>query len=174
MNKTIEKMYMINQLYENNYNNHIIKDKSTLSKKEMNIDKLRIDLMMKKSFTDLDNAEVRKSEIHGNGVFAKKDIKIDEIITFYPADILQLYIGDDESILRFSKKYLEFYNEENFKSNFDKISNCYRYNCNNRNSIIGDPAFIDNPNYLGHMINDSISHNKTRKSKKIQIQFFLM
>lgn len=160
---TVAKMKMIDQAYKNNYKNHIIKDKSTLSKKEMNIDKLRIDLMTKSLFSDLDIVEVRKSEIHGNGVFAKRDIKINEIITFYPAHILQLYIGNNESILAFSNKIKEKHTD----SPVNHINDHYKYSCNNRNILIGDPTIIDDSNYLGHLINDSIMHDKTKKSRKL-------
>ena len=164
--KIIDKMNMINKIYEDNYQKYTVKDKSTLSNILVDIDELRIKLMMKTSFNDLDMVEVRKSNIHGNGVFAKVDININEIITFYPVNILQLYVGNDESILRFSKKYKEIHGID-FINEFYKINKCYKYNCDNRNSIIGDPDIIDNNNYLGHMINDSMSHNKTKKSKKI-------
>ncbi len=160
---TVKKMNMIDQLYENNYKKNIKTDKSSLSNKTTYIDSLRINLMTKSLFSDLDIAEVRKSEIHGNGVFAKRDIKINEIITFYPAHILQLYIGNDESILAFSNKIKEKYGNDSI----NHINNHYRYSCNNRNELIGDPTINDNSNYLGHIINDSIMHNKTKKSRKL-------
>jgi hypothetical protein len=165
MNKTIEQMNIINKLYETNYKKYIVKDISTLTNKITNIDKLRINLMMKKTFKYLDNVEIRKSKIHGNGVFAKKDIEESDLITFYPVDILQLYIGNDESTLRFSNKYIDSNRSDSYNI-FNNLKS-YKFNCNNRNAIIGDPRFIDNANYLGHMINDSMNHNKSKKSRNL-------
>ena len=160
--KTVDKMDVIDQLYGNNYKKYMIKDKSTLTNKSTVIDSLRIKIMMKPSFNDLDIVEIKKSKIHNNGVFAKRDIQIDEIITLYPVDILQLYVGNDESILNFSKRY-----KEKNGMVVNDINQYYKYHCDNRNIIIGDPAFIDNTNYLGHMINDGMKHDKSNKSRKL-------
>jgi hypothetical protein len=154
-------MNTIDNLYSTNYEQYIKIDKSTISGKNKIIDTLRMDLMVKELFKELNNVEVRKSNIHGNGVFAKKDINIDEIITFYPVDILYLNVGENETVMSFSKRYKQLYSDDlisNIKSN-------YRYYIDENINIVGDPIFFNNPNYLGHLINDSMNHNKTKKSR---------
>lgn len=160
-NIILKKMNTIDNLYSKNYEQYIKIDKSTISGKTKVIDTLRLDLMVKELFKELNNVEVRKSNIHGNGVFAKKDINIDEIITFYPVDVLYLNVGEEETVMSFSNRYKQLYNDDligNIKSN-------YRYYIDENINVIGDPIFFNNPNYLGHLINDSMNHNKTKKSR---------
>lgn len=151
----IKQMNCINEIYKNNKNQYLKNDKTN------KIDILRMKLMNKMTFCHLDSAEVRKSKVHGKGVFATKDIKKDEIITFYPVDILQLPVNNEGSVCSFSDRY---------KSKYGKIINpnveYYKYYCSDNVVIIGDPTFTNNNNYLGHMINDISTHDKTNKSIK--------
>lgn len=88
--------------------------------------------------------EVRKSTIHGNGVFSKKTIKEGAIITFYPFDG---YYDDN------SKKYKTCNNwTMNDNYNFEE----YLCVVNENLTIMGDSRKILNSSLLGHMFNDSI------------------
>ena len=88
---SITQMNTIDMIYKKNYLNEIKYDKSPISNKINKIDTLRQTLMNNMTFNKLDIVEVRNSKIHGKGVFAKRDIKENEILTFYPIDILKLF-----------------------------------------------------------------------------------
>lgn len=157
MEKQLECM---NNLYNKFYEQSLVSQLSPITNKINKIDELRVKLMTSMSFKTLNKVEVRKSNIHGNGVFAKQDIKKNEIVTFYPVDILQLYLSDDEQIGFFSDRYLKKFGKDINRSNL------YKYSCNNKNIILGEPSFIDNNNYIGHIINDVATHDKTKSSIK--------
>jgi len=158
---TIKQMYMIDTIYKKNYKNQIVYDKSPISNKINEIDVLKQSLMNNMTFNKLDVVEVRKSKVHGNGVFAKQNIKKDEILTFYPIDILKLKVDDDSCIATFSKRYLNKYGAV-----YDDRFTDYQYRMPDNNLIIGCPDFTDNNNFIGHIINDISKHNKTSKSIK--------
>tara|TARA_R110000868_G_C10864459_1_gene761776 strand:+ start:166 stop:798 length:633 start_codon:yes stop_codon:yes gene_type:complete len=117
--------------------------------------------------------EIKKSNIHGYGVFATKNIKKNEIITFYPADIIikkdkigsKIYTSE-----RYSEKKEENKTLTNWKNDGSPLNNPYLLNINKEYSIIGDSDFKDNLNYVGHLINDGAKHNRTEKSKQIYMK----
>jgi hypothetical protein len=158
---SITQMNTIDMIYKKNYLNEIKYDKSPISNKINKIDTLRQTLMNNMTFNKLDIVEVRNSKIHGKGVFAKRDIKENEILTFYPIDILKLQVDDSTYIASFSNRFLSKHEVKNH----DKYE-IYQYGMPNGNIIIGCPDFINNNNYIGHMINDISIHNKTKKSIK--------
>lgn len=83
------------------------------------------------------NIEIRPSSIAGNGVFAMKKIKKNEVITLYPAHfIINKITGDTYS--QFDEKK---YNED------------YNISWNNY-TVSGSPSKIDKKSFLGHMVND--------------------
>ena len=107
---------------------------------------------------ELNKVEVKQSIIHGKGVFAKVDISIDELITFYPGDIVDYYPNGEvypSVVLTWNSKRLgkkETYDYHTYACSIDK-----------NYEIIGDPEFED-PSYLGHLINDAGNHDSTEKS----------
>ena len=92
----------------------------------------------------------------GNGVFASRDISAGELITLYPGDGVRVEAGaeaaelwavsgtdgsprgTDASILERGKDYEREVDREADRSP----------------SVLGDPHLVDDPAYLGHMIND--------------------
>ena len=116
------------------------------------------------------NIEIRKSEIHGNGVFATKDIEKNTIVTFYPAHCIK-YNDEKDNIGR---------NKHIFPvKKFFEVDNNYTINVNETYSIIGDPKNVNNPLLLGHMINDSQSlkieiNNETLENIKNKISEYLL
>lgn len=158
---TIKQMKMFDLIYENNYKNQIKYDYSPITNKINSIDILKRTLMNNMTFNKLDVVEVRKSNVHGNGVFAKQNIKKNDILTFYPVDILKLRVEDNLYIASFSKRYLKIYGQE-YENKFEH----YQYCTPDNNIIVGCPDFIDNNNYIGHIINDISKHNKTKNSIK--------
>jgi SET domain-containing protein len=98
------------------------------------------------------NIEIRKSNIHGNGVFATENIKKDSIITFYPAHLIK-----DNEFQNEQGAYRTFFtNNKVFEPNDD-----YKLNITQKYSIYGDKNKISNKRLLGHMINDSNRFNVT-------------
>jgi hypothetical protein len=89
----------------------------------------------------LNSCEVRPSK-HGRGVFATKDIKQGDIITYYPAHFygkvhshgfLKGHQLDEDSITYIAE---------------------YAFDSPNGNHYVGDPKQDTDANFLGHLIND--------------------
>jgi len=116
--------------------------------------------------------EVRPSQIHGNGVFATRDITVGEFLTFYPGDALickakrinlrkvytpaGLETSSQSCYVRYySSRYINASHQEEspLESN---IKEGYWYDIDDTYAIYGDPSFTDNPWYIGHIINDAI------------------
>lgn len=106
---------------------------------------------------NINRSYIKESNIHGNGLFAYKDLNPGDFITVYPAH----YIFDHNN-----KKIL--YSEENpYK---DVRNYMYDYDKVNGISIAGDPDIINNTFFLAHIANDgyrshSITNNKKNRNK---------
>ena len=97
--------------------------------------------------------EIRPSPIHRKGVFATRDINVGEFITFYPGDAVIRY-----NVYSFSDRYrCKHRTKDKLIKN---VKDTYTYSFSNfEYSIWGNPKLIDNPAYIGHMINDSPDFN---------------
>lgn len=101
-------------------------------------------------------AEVRPSRVHGRGVFATRAIAPGDFITFYPGDVAGYAPNGDRAVAdhvsvrvpsdRMCKKY--------GADSGQMFDNDYALDYDEHYSIVGHPDFCDDPNYLGHMIND--------------------
>jgi SET domain-containing protein len=130
------------------------------------------ELLQLKLGLELDNVYIGKSNIHGNGLFSKKEIKAGDIITFYPGDILVYYPDKN----RDKKDHLVGYiYSEELKNNKElceafnnnkKYYKNYQLTINDTYSIIGIPEINNNPTYLGHFCNDG-ARGHSEKDKKI-------
>jgi hypothetical protein len=97
---------------------------------------------------------IKKSNVHGRGVFASRNITRDETVTLYPCD---LYYKPD---YREEKRWVTMNNP---RTTYDQttIQNLckgdYTYNCiaDAGMKFIGDPRYVDDAWFLGHMINDA-------------------
>lgn len=98
------------------------------------------------------NIQVRKSNIHGNGLFATADIPANVIITFYPVHALNI----NQHI------YAEDYGDKDFltKTNMESCCRTHSYYISliDGLSIVGNPNDTTNPLLLGHMINDGVGN----------------
>jgi SET domain-containing protein len=89
--------------------------------------------------------KIKKSDIHGNGVFATKNIKKNSFITFYPCHFVQIdnhilgteHVKDSEKLCRYT-----------LASGYD-----------DRIKWIGDPDKFDDISRIGHIINHGKSEN---------------
>ncbi len=114
------------------------------------------------------------SKIHGKGVFAKKDISEESIITFYPAHYIAIINGgvkvDEANMTKIimCNKAMEM----GLKYSTD-INHVYGYKLNNEYKICGDPRIIDDTDYLGHMINDGArGHASRSKPNKLDKEIY--
>ena len=102
--------------------------------------------------------EVKKSSIHGNGVFAKVDIGKDKVVCIYPVHGI---VETEKNI--FHRLYSRFHQVKPTHFNIDD----YKFNISKdwgRKHIYGDPKIHDYFS-LGHMINDSCRNaNKLKKT----------
>jgi hypothetical protein len=136
--------------------------------KKFIVDGLKIDFLTTIMPFKLDKVEVKPSSIAGNGLFAKKKILKDELITFYPGDIIEYtpkadrntdgHMGISFYSKRFKKKFADAVNDEKLRDND------YAYTVNKYYTIIGCQDFKDDANYLGHFINDSLRCESDTKS----------
>ena len=143
------------------------------------LDKYKYDnnkLQLKKEQILLTNVEypinkcyVKKSNIHGNGLYAKVSLKKREIITFYPCHVLKLIPQKNRSEKHkagfiFSKLIDNDYQ----KKIMDNREYYYGYSVdvNDTYSIIGLPEISNDPSHLGHFSNDG-ARGHTPKDKNI-------
>lgn len=124
------------------------------------------------------NIIIKPSSLHGNGVFATKDIPKNTIVTFYPPHAIK--IGKFRAMLCSKSP-----NIGDFETNFSKYYGEYSaYNSfSGHSSFVGNPNIISNSLLLGHMINDpvgnifkNISFEKTKQYdtyKRIVEEYFI-
>jgi SET domain-containing protein len=101
---------------------------------------------------------INQSNIHGIGLFAKKDINENELITLYPAHIIEI-IGQNK-VFR-----LTCINEYRMPYKI-QYRNDYAIKYDNNSYIIGNPILKENKNFVGHLCNDGYKHNFITKNKK--------
>jgi SET domain-containing protein len=127
----------------------------------------------------LDKVKVGPSKVHGRGVFAKRKISKDELITFYPGDIVEYTPHGD----RWKDNHITVsYSSRRFEDEFGKEAvkdvkyrnNDYAFSINSHYTVIGHPAFDQDPTYFGHFINDGAKSNSTELSDQIYIKISLM
>ncbi len=98
--------------------------------------------------TFLDKCKVSLSSVHGNGLFATKDISPNEVITLYPSDVIVRRKGNSFA-----------YGVEAGHPTLNNISviNDYCFGLlSSTLRLIGDPLKTDNPTFLAHICNDRV------------------
>ena len=169
-NDFIEVENTIYDAYKLNYKSKLVSSRCPLDNKKYICDKLKLVYLTENIFVELDLVEIKKSSIHGNGLFAKTDIKINDLITFYPGDIVKYYPNGDghidgHNVMRFNSNRFENKFGKTYGSSFN--NNDYAYDINNKYTLIGNPLFINDTNYMGHFINDGAKCSSDIKSQKI-------
>lgn len=109
----------------------------------------------------LNKVEVRASPIHGRGVFAKQKINKGELITIYPAHYVSVRPGghDNPGSLGCIGSSLV---ERKGLVLTETIRSFYAFDVTEHYVIYGHPDLIDNPAFLGHMINDGAKGHSTK------------
>jgi SET domain-containing protein len=124
---------------------------------------------------ELNKVTLGSSKVHGKGVFATQRIHNDELITFYPADIVEYIPNGDRghnnhlTIPWGSDHFIEKFGEEAVKSTTHRNGD-YAFEINDLYTIIGHPEFDTDLNYLGHFINDGAKCGPTEQSKNIYLR----
>jgi hypothetical protein len=75
--------------YRLNYKSELVSSTCPLDNKKYICDKSKLVYLTQNFDFELDLVDIKKSSIHGNGLFAKTDIKINDLITFYPGDTVE-------------------------------------------------------------------------------------
>ena len=101
--------------------------------------------------------EVKPSKKHGLGLFATKDIDTFEFITQYPADGVRVWPEDGKHTV-----HLKQFDGMDTDTCVDYSAAVPAYQ-GWRIEIVGDPAKISDPLYLGHMANDYCQMTKTEQ-----------
>jgi hypothetical protein len=125
------------------------------------VEKLRI--LNTRFNIELNKVEVRPTLISNyvkeNGVFAKRNIMEDELLTLYPGDIIECH---DAFIYgsHLKNKFIRSVKLDPY------CLNDYSIVFNSSYNIIGNPNLIEDPAYIGHICNDGVI-NPCSKSKQI-------
>jgi hypothetical protein len=166
----IEVESFLYDMYIKHYKSKLKYQKCGLNNKKYVVDYLKMENLSDNLPFELNKVEVKKSTIHGVGVFAKKNIFCGELITFYPGDIVEYNPNEDRHIpghitcVIKSKRLEEQFNNQSY---YDLMSNDYAFDINTKYTIIGNPYFNNDPNYMGHFINDGAKSNSILKSNDI-------
>ena len=134
---------------------------------QIKMDMNKLDIQSKILPFGLSKAFVSKSKVHGNGVFANSCIKKDELITFYPGDIVKFSpegsLSAGPQALIYSQRLESSKGEMSTGKYWDQR---YSFDYNKHYSVCGHKSFINDPNYLGHVVNDGAKHNSTQDQKR--------
>ena len=156
--------YMIDMYLSN------CKEETENNKKKYIINSLSLNLPFQ-----LDKIDLKKSNIHGFGCFAKTKIFKGELITFFPADVIE-YKPDGDKIINNKKTYI--FSSMRFEKTNGKVKHNefnrkkyrdlnYSYQIDEFYKIYSTSYFNSDPNYLGHFINDGAKSNSSNKSNDI-------
>ena len=107
----------------------------------------------------LGRCRVDESNIHGDGLYASRDLAEGELITFFPADALLIWedgnrAGSDTMVF-FGKHVPQ--SERDAGPIIGERVKQYELYASGQFSAVGDPARRDDPAYLGHFANDACS-----------------
>ena len=164
----IDFLKEINDFMHKSYKPNIIK----IQNKDMDGKHHYVDIAKFNSLTgifpfELNNIYIEKSNVHGFGVFANRNISKGELITFYPGDVLEYTPNSDRYI---HGHIVALYRSERFENKFGstaKLGNDYAFTIDDKITIIGSNEFKDDLNYAGHFINDGAKPNINKDSYEI-------
>ena len=108
---------------------------------------------------ELDRCAVAKSDLHGEGLFATRDLEEGELITFYPGDALLIWADADRSPDRDVGLFFGAHvpEAERTRDVLGTQAREYEMTATATMSLVGDPVRRDDPAYLGHFANDGAS-----------------
>jgi hypothetical protein len=103
----------------------------------------------------LHRCRVSPSEIHGDGLYATRDIAAGELVTFFPADAMMFWEGGDRTgdMMCFFGAHIP-QSERDAKHIATERVKDYELYASAQISAVGDPTRRDDPAYMGHFCND--------------------
>jgi hypothetical protein len=130
--------------------------------------KVEPELMMQFPYL-LNYTIVNNSPTHGIGVFANQFIPANTIVTCYPYHFITT-----KTETKFS---VEIESYQITGEEITKARQYYRLEINPNHSVYGIPKIYDNPNYVGHLINDGNNHPllstyEEMNKKKVNCRFW--
>lgn len=157
------KLLKISCFYDKYKNNRLYKPK-----KEDIFNKIITETIFCKTdhgpFNPSNSVMLKKSSIHGNGVFATRNIRKGEILTLYPAHYI--FTKSDE------EKYLTSQTAASRQLKCsDEIKKSYSTMLNDYYMIVGDPRIHNKSGFIGHMCNDGQTHNLTEYNKETEDEY---
>ncbi len=115
---------------------------------------------------DVQNCYVSKSKVHGNGLFASRDLKKGDYITSYPPHFVVITPNPTMDIAKITDEEIPHCVVPSpFNPHLTleyEIMKTYCYEINRYIKLCGLPDKIDNYNMLGHMPNDGVKGHSTR------------
>lgn len=121
---------------------------------------------------DLRKVDVKPSKIHGRGVFAAQKISVGELITFYPAHIIDYTPNADRAIDNHtcitcgSSSFSLRFGDSNIRDPCFR-DNDYAFSIDELYTIIGVKQIDDDLTYVGHLINDGVKCDNTPQSHSV-------
>jgi hypothetical protein len=106
----------------------------------------------------LGGCAIAPSKLHGDGLFAARDLEADELLTFFPGDALLFWESGDRKgdlMLTFGAHIPDA--ERDATEVATNRMKKYELFANARISAVGDPSRRDDSAYLGHFCNDGSS-----------------
>lgn len=158
--------------YTSNYKAKL-REVKMLDGKTYEQDYLKMDYLSMILPFQLDRVAVKPSKVHGKGVFATRDIKCGDLATFYPGDAVE-YMPNRDRNLGNSLKMILYSRRMDEKPDEEIRNNDYAVDVNSSYTIFGDPIFDDNPDYVGHFINDGAKSDSTPQSDEIYSKISLL
>ncbi len=163
--------------YIKNYKKKLVKSKDP-NGITRTIDMLKIHYLTSILPFQLDKVYIKPSKIHGLGAFAKRDIRKGELITFYPGDILEFTPNKDRHL---PKHLLINYSSERFQDTYGKTldnriskrNNDYALKVDDYFTIISEPSFDTDSNYMGHLINDGACLSSSNINNEQAIELYV-
>ena len=104
----------------------------------------------------LERCCVDSSAIHGDGLFATRQIEKGELVTFFPGDALLVWEDGDRNgdVMIFFGAHIPQSERDAAQVTNERVKQ-YELYSSPMISAVGDPARRDDPTYLGHFANDA-------------------
>lgn len=129
------------------------------------LDIAKVRVLQRHPAFDLKATEVKASTIHGRGLFAIQDFKKGDIVTFYPAHIIELTPHGNRSKDGHMKIRLPCHPSIPVPKHED--INEYLLSISPTIHICGIPSIDKDPSYCGHLINDGARPSSDPRSHPI-------
>jgi hypothetical protein len=122
----------------------------------------------------LNRVRVAPSAVHGQGVFAARDLAAGELLTFYPGHVVEYTPKEDRHVdghwgqVMCSNTFRAVYGDKK-EDVENKMNNEFSFMINRKFTIIGCAELPMEPAYLGHIINDAAQPTSARNAHGVYL-----